>query len=150
MKKILYFISVAILTIVLLINIFSMLHLSFFGYRLYKVGSGSMEPYLKVNNYILVKEVKDYKVNDVITFKSDNSYVTHRIVKIKKDKITTKGDANNKEDKPISKDKVIGKVTVRFVILGFILSLFSNPIIWVLILLLGVVITMIIPDKRRR
>lgn len=150
MKKILYFIFVTILTIVLLINIFSMLNLSFFGYRLYKVGSGSMEPYLKVNNYILVKEVKNYKVNDVITYKSDNSYVTHRIVKIKKDKITTKGDANNKEDKPISKDKVIGKVTVRFVILGFILSLFSNPIIWVLILLLGVVITMIIPDKRRR
>lgn len=150
MKKILYFIFVTILTITLLINIFSMLNLSFFGYRLYKVGSGSMEPYLKVNNYILVKEVKDYKVNDVITYKSDNSFVTHRIVKIKKDKITTKGDANNKEDEPISKDKVIGKVTVRFVILGFILSLFSNPIIWVLILLFGVVITMIIPNKKRR
>ena len=150
MKKILYFIFVTILTITLLINIFSMLNLSFFGYRLYKVGSGSMEPYLKVNNYILVKEVKDYKVNDVITYKSDKSFVTHRIVKIKKDKITTKGDANNKEDKPISKDKVIGKVTVRFVILGFILSLFSNPIIWVLILLFGVVITMIIPNKKRK
>lgn len=150
MKKILYVIYIIVLLIALLINISSIFHLSFLGYRLYRVGSGSMEPYLKVNNYILVKESKDYKVNDVITYQIEDTYITHRIVSIEDDVITTKGDANNREDDPINKDSIIGKVVVRFVTLGFILSLFSNPIIWLLILIIGVIITMLIPDKKKK
>ena len=69
-----------------------------------------MEPYLKINDYILVQTKKEYKVNDVITYKIDDEYVTHRIVEINEDRITTKGDANNTEDESITYNNIIGKV----------------------------------------
>ncbi len=150
MKKILYIICAIIFLISLLICIFSIFHLSFFNYRIYRVSSGSMKPYLKINDYILVKKINDYEVNDVITYQIDDTYITHRIVSIEEDIITTRGDANNKEDDPIRKDNIIGKVVIKFVTLSFILSLFSSPIMWILILIIGVVITMLIPDKKKK
>ena len=43
-------------------------------------------------------------------FKRGNSYIAHRVIEVFDDGIITKGDANDTEDKKISKDDVVGPV----------------------------------------
>ncbi len=90
-----------------------------FGYRMYHVLSGSMEPKLMVGSLIYVKEGKpeDVKEGDIIAFyaSQDGGIITHRVQKnqIVSGTFTTKGDANEREDPmPVSYDDYIG--TVRF------------------------------------
>ena len=54
------------------------------------------------------------KKRDIITYKSDNAFITHRIIKMDGDSIIAKGDNNNTQDKPITKDAVLGKVVFIF------------------------------------
>ena len=150
MKKILYRIFIVVVVFIIIVNIFSIFHASIFGFRLYRIATGSMVPYLNINDYILVKSTNDYKEGDVITYLKDETYVTHRIVSITEENIVTKGDANNTMDEPITKDNIIGKVVLKFGFLGFIIYLFSKPIIWVLLFIIGIVITAFLPDKKRK
>ena len=80
------------------------------NYRLFIVLSSSMHPTIKAYDLIIVKNIDEYKVGDVITYKHDNTYITHRIVSISDKYITTIGDSNNIEDYPIDKDNVVGKI----------------------------------------
>ena len=150
MKKVLYRIFIFVVVFIIIVNIFSIFHASLFGFRLYRIATGSMVPYLNINDYILVKKSNDYKEGDVITYTSGETYVTHRIVSIIDENIVTKGDANNTMDEPITKDNIIGKVVLKFGFLGFIIYLFSKPIIWVLLFIIGIVITAFLPDKKRK
>ena len=93
-----------------------------FNYYVFNVLTGSMENKLHINDYILVKKTKNIKENDIITFKVDDSYVTHRVVKIEKNQIITKGDANNTEDDPITKDDVVGKYVCKLGFIGFLIK----------------------------
>ena len=81
-----------------------------FGYSIFTVATGSMEPAIKQNDVIVVKKEKEYSVNDITTFFSDNAFVTHRIISIKGHEIVTKGDANNAKDAIIKDTDIIGKV----------------------------------------
>ncbi len=81
-----------------------------FGYSFFTVATGSMEPAISQNDIILVKRSKEYNVNDIITFRSENAYITHRIISKRGDTIVTKGDANNTKDVAIKESDVIGKV----------------------------------------
>ena len=83
---------------------------SFFDkYYFFEVASSSMESELHINDLIFVKSYDNYKVGDIITYKVDDTYVTHRIVSISDDGIITKGDANGACDEMISVDEVVGK-----------------------------------------
>ncbi len=146
MKKIVSKVFLIIVIIAVLINVLSIFNLSFFGIRVYRVASGSMEPHLKIGNTILIKKSSRFKVGDVVTYKSDNEYVTHRIVSIDKDQIITKGDANNTEDKPITKKDIVGKLIYKFWIFGFINYLLLQPFTWVLLFIVGLIITIFIPN----
>ena len=148
MKKILFIIFFIILSMALSLNILSFTNSSFLNMRIYRVGSGSMEPYLKINSLILIKKSNDYKINDVITYQNDDEYVTHRIISINDEEVITKGDANNKEDNPITKDKIVGKLIYKFHVFGFISYLLSKPLTWILIFVIGLIITYLIPDKQ--
>lgn len=70
----------------------------------------SMYPLIKQREDILhIVKSDTFKRGDIILYKSDvDHYVLHRILKIKKDKITCAGDYNYFKDKPISKDQVLG------------------------------------------
>ena len=46
----------------------------------------------------------------LITYKKQNVFITHRIEQMNGNSIIAKGDNNNTEDEPITKDEVIGKV----------------------------------------
>ena len=112
-----------------------------FNYYVFKVITGSMEDTIKVNDYIIVKKTKNVKVNDIVTFERDGVFITHRIIKIDGDKIITKGDANNAEDDPITKDMILGKYVKTTKLLGFIVK---NKIIIITVLLLIYVLNMLI------
>lgn len=80
-----------------------------FGNYVFKVASGSMVPTIKVGDYILVKKTTNFQKGDIITYKTKDNNITHRIIIINDDgTIVTKGDANNTEDKPIKKNQVVG------------------------------------------
>lgn len=109
-------ILLVLVTLLILFLVYRIVSIKFFNkdvtlrYTFYEIATGSMEPTLNVKDFIIVKESDKYSVGDIITYKEDNSYITHRIIKINGDTLVTKGDANNSEDKIISKSEVIGKV----------------------------------------
>ena len=148
MKKNICTAIIILLLSILLVNTLSMFNISVFGIHWFKVGSGSMEPTLKVNDIILIKKENEYFINDIITFKDNDEIITHRIIDINDKEITTKGDANNKEDKPITKDMIIGKIIFKFHIFGFIGYLLSKPLSWILIFVTGLGFTIMIPEKK--
>ena len=101
----------------------------------YQVKSGSMESNIHVGDYVVALKQSSYKEGDAITYKYNDYYVTHRIIKIEKDKIITKGDANVDADEEISIDQVTGKVIVsggiinilfnyKLIIVAFMLALY--------------------------
>ena len=149
-KKILYSLVVIILVVTVIINVLSISGTSFMGFRVYRVASGSMDPYLKINNLILVKASNNYKKNDVITYQSGSSYVTHRIIKINDNEVITKGDANNTQDDPITKDKIVGKLIYKYHIFGFLSFLLSKPFTWILLFIVGFLVTYFIPNKKEK
>lgn len=93
-----------------------------FNYYFFTVMTGSMQDALYPGDSIIVKKVKDYNVGDIITYKQDDIYVTHRIVKINGNKVVTKGDANKDNDPEINKDDILGKLVYHSEILDFIVK----------------------------
>ena len=91
-----------------------------------------MEPNIYVDDYVFVKINKNnIKKGDIITFKSDKSIITHRIVKIDKDTITTRGDNNNVDDQPINRKDIIGKVIHIGHEYGIYLKIIKTPTVFI-------------------
>lgn len=96
------------------------------GLKTYAVVSGSMEPTLHVGSLAYVKqaEASEIKEGDIITFLMSGSSMvaTHRVVNIdeKNREFTTKGDANNTQDAPISFDRLVGKTLISIPYLGYL------------------------------
>lgn len=87
----------------------SFLHL--FGYAFFYVETGSMSGAMEIGDIILVKlGNENLEAQDIVTYFEKDYFVTHRITNISGNSITTKGDANNSADAPISRDQVIGEV----------------------------------------
>ena len=92
---------------------------------------------------VLVEITKDVKENDIIVYKEEENFITHRLVEINENgELITKGDANNAKDQPIKIDKVLGKVVYILPKIGIlkkaILSKQVLILILTLIILLGV------------
>ena len=97
------------------------------GYQIYAVTSGSMEPEIHTGDVIYVKQVPFQSLNpgDVITFSMNQgrTIVTHRVEKVdrKNGLLKTKGDANKEADSTwIDKETVRGKVSYTVPGLGYI------------------------------
>lgn len=84
-----------------------------FGYTVFEVVTGSMSGTIEIDDYVIVKNTKDIKLKDIITFKDKKNYITHRVVEIRGDKIITRGDANNSNDIEITYDDIVGKVVFK-------------------------------------
>ena len=104
-----------------------------FGYSVFSVSTGSMKPAINQNDVIIVKKSDHYEENDIITFRSDNAYVTHRIINIVGDSIVTKGDANNAKDVAIKEDVIVGKVIHVYSNLGVWQKILTTPKIIIMI-----------------
>lgn len=94
--------------------------------NIFVVGSGSMQPTLKVYDMIVTNKSNQYKMNDIVTFvDKTNTVVTHRIVGISEDGYVTRGDANNLSDKePLSVENIIGKPIITIPKVGYIYKFF--------------------------
>ena len=86
-----------------------------FGHTYFVVKTGSMSGTLEINDIIIVKVTDKVKKGDIITYiNKDGSIITHRLINIVGDKLIARGDVNNAEDEPITRDKVIGVVKMSF------------------------------------
>ena len=89
------------------------------GVRSFDVLTGSMEPNIQIGSMILSKSYTSYHVGDIITFRQGDVIITHRIVDIKNNIFTTKGDANKSIDiRKVSIGSVIGKVIFIIPVIG--------------------------------
>lgn len=95
------------------------------GIKTYAVVSGSMEPTLHVGSLAYVRPTDATKIEkgDIITFfmKGSSMVATHRVVSIdmQNREFTTKGDANNTQDAPVSFDRLVGKTLFSIPYLGY-------------------------------
>ena len=107
-----------------------------FGIRTAIVTTGSMEPKIKINDYVVVKKPNDIKVGDIVSYTSKDTKndVIHRIVKIDNNMVTTKGDANNTQDEPINKKQINGIYICKIKYLGNIIVLITKPIVFSVIM----------------
>lgn len=143
--RILKWLITALLSLLLIANLYTVIarqitgepQPSIFGWSSAVVISGSMEPDISVNDLIIVHKQSTYEVGDVITFKSNNSVVTHRVIEKNDGYYTTKGDANNTQDDPVSSEMVIGKVTATIPKLGLVIGYFRTPVGMICLILIG-------------
>lgn len=103
-------------------------YVNIFGYTYFVVASESMSGTIELGDAVIVKLDDSYKEDDIITFKSNNTFITHRVIKILDDRVITQGDVNNVEDDPVLKDKIVGKV-VFIISISFVLKLIGILII---------------------
>lgn len=103
-------------------------YVNIFGYTYFVVASESMSGTIELGDAVIVKLDDTYKEDDIITFKSNNTFITHRVIKILDDRVITQGDVNNVEDDPVLKDKIVGKV-VFIISISFVLKLIGILII---------------------
>ena len=120
-----------------------------FGYGGAVVLTGSMEPAIMADELIIVKACDDYAVGDVVVFQEGSILVVHRIVAMDEETVTTRGDANNADDAPMTPDRIRGKVIAHFPRLGTVVRLIKTPVVTVL-LILCVLLTVELPFRKKK
>lgn len=154
--KILSDIILSVLVIAVILTIVSMVQTkknpgsiaSILGYKPLTVLSGSMQPYIKAGDAIIVREAKapEISTGTVITFRLANgTLVTHRVVGTSGDgesrTFKTKGDANNVEDEgSVSASQLIGKLAVRIPYGGYVGNFIRSPIGFISVIILPLLI----------
>lgn len=120
----------------------------FFGFKSFVIVSGSMEPTLKKQDAILVKEVpeEEIKVNDILSFTTKGTNVTHRVIAITEEdgnkKYTTKGDNNNTEDKEkITYQQIEGKYQFKISQFGIVIQILKSKITLMVLVLMIILIS---------
>ena len=96
------------------------------------IASGSMDPYIKKGDVVIIEKNRDFDhldVDQVIAYKKGNIIVVHRLVKKiqveGKYYFYTKGDANNDIDNyEITEDMFIGIVNIKIPYIGY-------PTVWI-------------------
>lgn len=112
---------------------------SVFGYNLYYIVTGSMEPTIAVGDIILSKQasVEELKVGDIVTFTGesgelDGKIVTHRIQSVYEENgqiyVITKGDANTINDPPLRGEAVLAVMKCRVPLLGSLVRVINTPL----------------------
>lgn len=126
-----------------------------FGYKFLIIVSGSMEPTLNSGDVVVIKDTKNIKVNDIVSFKFNGSIITHRVKEIITDKseikIITKGDANNTiDDKEMLLNDIEGKYVFKISKIGnAILFLKTREGLITLMVVFGVLITFTVFKKKK-
>lgn len=119
--------------------------------------SGDAEDHIEVGDLIFIgkAEPDELAVGDVIAFMQNKTVVTHRIIGIETDEngkllFSTKGDANNAEDRnPVSEDDLVGVYMGRIPKVGDFALFLQKPL--GMILFVGVpLLAFIIYDIVRR
>ena len=104
-----------------------------FGYQVFNVVSGSMEPEIPVGSMIFVDNTapEEVAVGQIIAFQSGGSVVAHRVVENQSvvGEFVTKGDANDTEDiNTIPYSALIGRVAYHVPRIGQFMMVYTSPI----------------------
>jgi len=147
-KKIFFTIITIFLILLVMFNIYNFYCIkilkqdlvSINGYAVLEVVSGSMEPTIHVGDLVIINtNEKNYQKDDIVTFRDvDDSFVTHRIKEINKDKMITRGDNNDSDDQPMEVNRLIGKYLFKINGLGTLFAAFKSPFVMVMILVIGI------------
>lgn len=118
------------------------------GVRFYAVDSGSMSPTFNTGALVVDEPVGPttvLAVGDLITFHPTPGHtVTHRIVAIGKDGITTRGDANPSSDIGfVQPGMIAGRLAFSIPYGGYVAIFFQQPmgVVALLIILIGLMVT---------
>lgn len=138
-------IFLALLTLILLFNLYILLQKTLynrqlpkvFGYAQLVAVSGSMEPVIHVGDFLVTREQKEYRVGEIITYLSGSSLITHRVIAVDGGYLLTQGDANNVADDPVAPGQVQGKVVLRIPGLGRVVMFLRNPLGLAVMVFLG-------------
>lgn len=153
-------------TIVILVVVFALLLVGvrLFGYQVFTVLSGSMEPTYHVGSLVYVdyfdkdpEQQKSLKVGDPVTYMAgEKTVVTHRITAVVVDeedpsiiRYATKGDNNATGDQSLLHYKnVIGKPVFSIPYLGYVADYVQSPPGLYVAIALGVVVVLLafLPD----
>lgn len=85
-------------------------YVNYFGYAFFEVVTGSMAPSIQETDVVIVKIGNDAGIDDIVTFESNGTYITHRVIDVQNNYYITRGDANNTNDSPVLKKDVLGRV----------------------------------------
>ena len=146
-SKIINIIIIILTTVIIIVDLYIMYQklikkegtVKIGGYSAFIITSGSMEPTIKVDDLIIVKEQTTYNEQDIITYKNEKgSMITHRIMKIESDQeIYTKGDNNNTPDDPITLLQIQGKMLFQIKNFGKIVEIMQSPI--TIVIMIGLI-----------
>lgn len=140
-------ILIGIFSIILLISLYNNIQIKlfgkdysdFFGYSIFEVQTGSMKPEIDPGDWIIVKATQDINLKDIVTFRKDGEFITHRVIGTYNETYVTKGDANTSKDDPIDKSQIVGKVTKILPNFGIFKKTIFNPAV-----LISIIITIFI------
>lgn len=125
---------------------------------MFNIVSESMEPTFNVNDLVVVKKVDTSELNDgdIITFENDGKVISHRILKISKNrngvKIQTKGDNNEVQDPyELTTEQVYGKVVFSIEKLGRFVTYIQNAKGFLNIVIFAIIVYILVSlrDKQK-
>jgi signal peptidase len=106
-----------------------------FGHQMYFIRTGSMSPYLEPGDVIISKKYAGGELiagenGDVVTYYGEVNgnveMITHRVVRTEGELIVTRGDYNNSDDSPITKDEIEAVMVHKAVIIDKIYMIIST------------------------
>ena len=146
-----------IFSIVLIISVYNTIQLklfkndysSFFGYSVFEVQTNSMADEINSGDWIIVKITDKIKLKDVITFKKDGEFITHRVIEKYSGTYITKGDANNSKDDPVDQKQIVGKVVKILPAFGFLRKTLFNKGVLIALIVTLFIINIMFNDKKQ-
>ena len=151
-----------IVTLIILVGIYYLVQIkvfnndyaNIFGYTFFEVATGSMADTIEIGDVVIVELTADVRKNDIIVYKEEENFITHRLIDINENgEFITKGDANNTEDKPVNETQVLGKVTYIIPKLGIWRKAILSPQVLILIasliILLGIAFKITTKKKKK-
>jgi len=132
------------------LNVQNKEYVDLFGYSIFSTETGSMSPTMEKGDIVIVKIGEDAKEKDIITYKKDKSFITHRIIKIDGDSIIAKGDNNNTQDAAITKDAILGKVVFIINNVEIWKSVFSDMSVIIPIVITVILLIILVSYKEKK
>ncbi len=125
-----------------------------FGYNIYYVVSGSMQPTYSVGDILLGKTVDadQLKVGDVVTYlgtqgEIEGKMITHQIIEIRETEtgrtFITKGVANAVADPPVEERQIQSKILFKIPLLGTLFALANHKWGFLVLFILPLVILLV-------
>lgn len=151
---ILYLIVLAFLFVVIYVkrNAYHEKYPSLNGYMYYKIDNATLEPEIRKNNYLILKDSDDIDVGDFVAYLDgpQNDMVIRKVVDRNNYKLTL-DVTNNYENKEYKVEKEIDEITAKVVYnnntISSVANVLLNPVVIIVLLFLGTIFPEFIFNK---